>query len=307
MRGRQTFLVHLGCTLSVLCLLAQAQTQGIAVLKSHDIEPFNQAIAGFATACDGQITEYDLPSSKGRQRSIIERIVAARPRLILAIGAMAAQVAKEMVRDIPVVFFMVPNPHKYGLKGKNIAGISLDIPIETQFTMYKSLVPKLKTIGVIYDAEKTGALVTEAKAVAQQLGLHLLASAVRSQKDVPAALRSMLGQIDALWMVPDDTVVTPESFQFLLLTAFENNLPFLAVSDIFVQVGALASLSPDYTDMGRQGCQLVKEIESGQVRLAEINIVPPAKVNLAINLNTASKIGLSLPSEVVQSASKVYR
>ena len=309
MWGRQTFLFSLGCTLAVLCLFAHAQTQaqGIAVLKSHDIEPFKQAIAGFVTACNGQITEYDLPGSKGKQRSIIERIVAARPKLILAIGAMAAQVANEMVRDIPVVFFMVPNPHKYGLEGKNIAGISLDIPIETQFTMYKSLVPRLRTIGVLYDPEKTGPLITEARGVAQSLGLQLLATAVRSQKDVPAALRSMLGQIDALWMVPDDTVVTSESFQFLLLTAFENNLPFLVVSDIFVQVGALASLSPDYADMGRQGCQLVKEIESGQVRLTEINIIPPAKVNLAINLNTASKIGLSLPSEIVQAASKVYR
>ena len=165
MWGRQTFLLYLGCTLGVLCLLAHAQTQaqGIAVLKSHDIEPFNQAIAGFVTACNGQITEYDIRGSKGKQRSIIERIVAARPKLILAIGAMAAQVAKEAVRDIPVVFFMVPNPHKYGLEGKNIAGISLDIPIETQFTMYKSLVPRLKTIGVIYDPEKTGALVTEAR------------------------------------------------------------------------------------------------------------------------------------------------
>ena len=39
------------------------------------------------------------------------------------------------------------------------------------------------------------------------------------------------------------------------------------------------------------------------MRLTEINIIPPAKVNLAINLNTASKIGLSLPSEIVQAAS----
>ena len=124
MWGRQTFLFSLGCTLGVLCLFAHTQTQaqGIAVLKSHDIEPFKQAIAGFVTACNGQITEYDLPGSKGKQRSIIERIVAARPKLILAIGAMAAQVANEMVQDIPVVFFMVPNPHKYGLEGKILPG-----------------------------------------------------------------------------------------------------------------------------------------------------------------------------------------
>ena len=74
--------------------------------------------------------------------------------------------------------------------------------------------PRLRTIGVLYDPEKTGTLITEARGVAQSLGLQLLATAVRSQKINPAALRSMLGQIDALWMVPDDTVVTSESFQF---------------------------------------------------------------------------------------------
>jgi putative ABC transport system substrate-binding protein len=139
------------------------------------------------------------------------------------------------------------------------------------------------------------------------LGLKLLASPVDSQKGVPAALRSMLGTIDALWMVPDETVVTPEAFEFLLLAAFENNLPFLAASDIFVEVGAFASLSPDYADVGRQACQLVREIESGRLKLTKVDIVPPAKVNLAINLKTASKIGLTLPLEVIQSASKVYR
>jgi putative ABC transport system substrate-binding protein len=108
-------------------------------------------------------------------------------------------------------------------------------------------------------------------------------------------------------MVPDDTVVTPESFKFLLITAFENNLPFVTVSDIFVEAGALASLSPDYTDVGRQGCQLATDLESGRLRPAEVMVVPPAKVNLAINLKTASKIGLTLPPEIIQSANKVYR
>ena len=309
MQGRTVLLWCLSVTLSVLGIVAHAQTtvQNIAVLKSHDIEPFNQALAGFLGACGSRMTEHELRGSKDKQRSIVQSVVATRPQLILALGTVAAQIAKEMVQDIPVVFCMVPSPHKYGLEGKNIAGISLDIPIRTQFARYKALLPALKTLGVIYDPAKTGALVTEASGVAEHLGLRLLAAPAASQKDVPGALRSMLGKIEALWMVPDETIVTPESFQFFLLTAFENHLPFLAVSDIFVQVGALASLTPDYTDMGRQGCQLAREMESGQWHQREVNIVPPMKVNLAINLNTASKIGLTLSPEIIQSASKVYR
>jgi len=306
---RHTLLWYVQITLGLLWLLplTQARAQGIVILKSHDLEPFNQAMAGFVAACPMHITEYDLRGTKKEESSIIQRLTAAKPRLIVAIGPLAAQVARENLRDVPMIFVMVSNPPKHGLQGSNLAGVSLDIPVQTQLARYKALVPTLKTLGVIYDSTKTGAMVAEARSTAATLGFQLLGAPVSTPKEVPAALRSLLGKIDALWMVPDDTVVTPESFKFLLLTAFENNLPFVTVSDIFVEAGALASLSPDYTDVGRQGCQLATDLESGRLRLAEVMVVPPAKVNLAINLKTASKIGLTLPPEIVQSANKVYR
>lgn len=309
MQHKKTLLLCLAVALGLLSILtpARAKAQTVAVIKSHDIEPFNKALAGFTAACPDPITEYNLRGSESGKKEIIKHIIAGKPRFVLAIGALAARVAKEEIHDIPVIFLMVANPRKHSLEGKNIAGIALEIPVERQFAAYKSLAPTIRTIGVIYDPEKTGATVTEAGGVAEKLGLKLLASPVASQKQVPAALRSMLGKIDALWMVADDTVVTPESFKFLTLTAFENNLPFMAVSDIFVEVGALASLSPDYADIGRQACQLVTEIASGRLSLGKVNIFPPAKVNLAVNLKTAVKIGLTLSPEIMKSASKVYQ
>src|SRR5499427_4020324 len=308
-RTRHTVLWYVQMILSLLWLvpLTQARAQDIVILKSHDLEPFNQAVAGFVAACPARITEYDLRGTKKEESSIIQRLTTVKPRLIVAIGPLAAQVARERLQDIPLIFVMVSNPPKHGLHGANLAGVSLDIPVQTQLAMYKSLVPALKTLGVIYDPAKTGTMVLEARRIVDTLGLQLLAAPVSTPKEVPAALRSLLGKIEALWMVPDDTVVTPDSFKFLLLTALENNLPFVTVSDIFVEAGALASLSPDYTDVGRQGCQLATDIESGRLLSAEAKVMPPAKVNLAINLKTASKIGLTFPPEIIQSANKVYR
>jgi len=252
-RTRHTLLWYVQVTLGLLWLLpvTQAMAQDIVVLKSHDLEPFNQAMAGFVAACPMRITEYDLRGTKKEESSIIQRLTAAKPRLIVAIGPLAAQVARERLQNIPLIFVMVSNPPKHGLHGANLAGVSLDIPVQTQLAMYKSLVPALKTLGVIYDPAKTGTMVLEARRVVDTLGLQLLAAPVSTPKEVPAALRSLLGKIEALWMVSHNTVVTPDSFKFLLLTALENNLPFVTVSDIFVEAGALASLSPDYTDVGR--------------------------------------------------------
>jgi putative ABC transport system substrate-binding protein len=280
--------------------------QGLVVLKSHDIAPINQALAGFVAGCPEPMTTYDLGGSTRDIRGIIDRMMAIPPRLILAIGPLAAQVARAEARGIPVVFLLVRNPSKYGLEGETIAGISLDVPLEAQFAMYTSLLPTLRVLGVLYDPEKTGTLVQEAGEVAARFGLRLLAAPVASQTEVPAALRRLLGRVDALWMLPDDTVITPESLTFFLLTAFKHNLPVLTVSDAFVEAGALASLSPDYTAAGRQACQMSRELASGQRSAAQGRIVPPTKVNIVINLQTASQLGLVLPPEMIQSASKVY-
>jgi ABC transporter substrate binding protein len=120
-----------------------------------------------------------------------------------------------------------------------------------QFAMDRSLVPTLKVIGVMYDPEKTSALVKEAGEVAERFGLQVLPVPVASQTKVPAALRGLLGKVDAPWLLPDDTVVTQESLTFLLLTAFKQNLPVLTVSEAFVEAGAFAALSPDYCAHGQ--------------------------------------------------------
>ncbi|MEX2124053.1 MAG: ABC transporter substrate binding protein [Woeseia sp.] len=279
------------------------------MIKSYDFAPYDAAISGFLSSCNNEITEYNLRGEAGGSSDVIQNITLANPDLIVAIGVLAAEFAQQKLSSFPVLYAMVPEPQTYGLTGQNIAGISLDIPIERQLTVYRSMVNELKSLGAIYDPQKSGDFVLEARKVAEQLGLVLHTREVASRKEVPAALRALLREerIDALWMIPDDTVVTPESFKFLLLSSFENDLPFLAASDIFVKVGALASLTPDYTDVGRQGCELATALTSGKVSLASVDVVLPAKINLSINLKTAQKIGLAIPDEVIATADVVYR
>lgn len=280
---------------------------GIAVIKSRDLDPYNQAFSGFSESCTNNVSQYTLGGSKTSQQHMAEEISEAKPRLVLAIGLVAAELAKEYIKDVPALYIMVSNPKKYGLVGNNIAGITLNIPVDVQFKTYKAIVPRLKSVGVIYNTNNSDDLIREANAAAKKLGLKLVAVSVSSQKEVPEALRNMLGKVDALWMVPDQTVVTTDSFKYFLATTLENGVPFLAASDIFVEAGALASLTPDYTDAGRQGCQLAMGFVEGQIALADVAARPPRKINLSLNLKTAEKIGLVIPKLVIESAKQVYQ
>lgn len=293
---------------AVLIFPLQADAGGdIAVIRSHDLDPYNQAFAGFSESCPNNVNQYTLGGNRTSQQRMAQEIGETKPRMVLAIGLVAAKLAKEYLKDIPALYIMVSNPKKYGLVGNNIAGITLNIPVDAQFKAYKTLVPGLKTIGVIYDANNSGEIIREANAVAKKLGMQLVAVSVSSQKEVPEALRSMLGKVDTVWMVPDETVVTTDSFKYFLVTTLENGVPFFAASDIFVEAGALAALTPDYTDVGRQGCQLAMGFTDGQVTLAEAGARPPRKINLSLNLKTARKIGLAIPQSVIESAKLVYK
>ena len=295
----------------LLCLIIapQGHAESIALIKSYDFAPYDAAMSGFMSACSNDITEYNLDGEADGNARLVQEIKSDNPGLIVAIGVLAAQFARQELGEFAVLYVMVPKLQTEGLTGDNIGGISLDIPIEQQLDVYRSMVKDLKAIGVIFDPQRSGHFIEEARKAAELKGLVLLAREVTSRKQVPAALRELLReeQIDALWMIPDETVVTPESFKFLLITSIENDLPFLAASDIFVKVGALASVTPDYMDLGRQSCELANALTTGEMTLAGMDTVAPAKVNLAINLKTAQQIGLSIPEEVIESADVVYR
>lgn len=287
----------------------QSHAASIALIKSYDYAPYDAAMSGFMDACSNDIAEYNLDGEARGNTRLVQEIKSDNPDLIVAIGVLAAEFAQRELSDFAVLYVMVPKPQTRGLTGENIGGISLDIPIAQQLAVYRSMVKGLNALGVIFDPQRSGDIVEEARKVAEQQGLVLLTREVSSRKQVPAALRDLIReeQIDALWMIPDETVVTPESFKFLLITSIEHDLPFLAASDIFVKVGALASVTPDYTDLGRQSCELANALTSGEMSLAAMDTVLPAKVNLAINLKTAKQIGLSIPEEVIESADVIYR
>lgn len=291
----------------LLCLSGGAVADGIAVIRSHDIDPYNQALAGFSAACNDRVKVHNLGGDPGRQREVAEAVRAQAPRLVLAVGLMAAQVAMTRLQEFPSIYVMVAQPRKYGLVGNNIAGISLDIPVAIQFQTYKNMLPGLRSIGTIYDPGKSSELVAEAKKIAAEMNLELVAVPVHSQREVPGALRGLIGRIGALWMIPDDTVVTTDSFKYFLVSTLENSVPFIAASDIFVEVGALAAVTPDYSDVGRQSCKLAQALEKGELQLSDLNVVPPEKVNLTLNLKTARKIGIRIPESVIDSARTVIQ
>ncbi len=300
-------LVFLG--LVALCPLDSVQGREIAILKSKNITLYNEAIAGFKNSGDLNdvtFTEYDLRGSFERGKKIAEKLRGTPPDLVLAVGLKAALAAKLEILDTPVVFGMVLNPAKYDLKGPNMTGITLEVPLESQFTTIKSVLPGVTKVGVLFDEGKSGDLVAEGRSVAKRLGIELVEAKVGSQKEVPKILRELVGKIDALWLIPDRTVITRNSMKFILATALDHQIPVIGFASEFVRSGgALVGLSVSSQGVGQQAARLASRIMAGQVTIAKA-AHPPEKVQMSLSLKTARLLGITIPAQVVNSADELY-
>ena len=199
--------------LAVFCLIGTGLPPGasateIVILKSADITAYTQAISGFRAALAGSatITEYDMQGDVGRGRKLARKVRGSNADLVLAVGIKAALAAKLEIVDIPIIYCMVLDPEKNGLNAPNMVGIMLEVPLDRQFKEMRSVLPGLKRLGVLYDPEKTGDLVEDARRISKAFGVELIARQAHSEKEIPAALRGLIPQVDALWLLtPNDT------------------------------------------------------------------------------------------------------
>ncbi len=284
----------------------QAVSAEVAVIKSHDLPPHNQAVKGFLSTTRASVSEYQLMGDTQGDAGIVNKVRRSRPDVILAVGAKAASLAKENLSETPMVYCVVIAPEKYGFTVGKMTGIAMEVPVKEQFRVFKSTIPTLKHIGVVYDPSKTEGLIRLARQEAQALGIEVIAVKISHPKELPGAIRRLLPQVQGFWMVPDSTVMTTDSIQFILLATLQENIPFMAFSSALVKSGALLSLSPDYFTIGKQSSSLIDKIRMNP-NFVRGGIVYPEETHFSINLKTARILGIDISNEVLSQADEVFK
>ncbi len=297
-------------TLPFITLFLQVQagyTEDVIVVKTRSVPGGEQILDGFKSVCDSGISikEYDMKGRLNEGERIIKEIKESiklnPPKVVLTIGAPATKLAQEAIKEIPILFSMVVNPHKKGFSGNNISGITSDVPIRLQLDKLKTIVPAVESIGIIYNPKNTNNIIEEAKQVTSDMGLKLVMYKVSSQKEVPRAIRDIIQEVNALLIITDSTVVNKHSFKYIITTTLENKIPTVTYTDYLVKAGFLFSLTPDYFSMGKQAGNIVCKFQKDKPKTQPL-IESPQVLKLAINLKTAKRIGLSISPDVLNSA-----
>lgn len=288
-------------------LALPAAAEDLAVVRSHQVSPYNDAMSGVKARLSGvSILDLDL-SDPSACSSLKGKIQGAKVKAILAIGRASTQCTIDLKLPLPIIYCMVLDPGEIGSAGNQIAGVHLQIPPRNQLKVLHSLVPGIKTVAALYDPVHSSDIISEAKDAAQELGMTLLALPVSSIKDVFAALRSIRAQGgDALWMVPDPTVYNRDSMVGILKFTIENRLPFMASDKEIVRNGALCALSPRFDKVGEQAADMLKELLAGR-SAADLPVEAPRDSGLYVNAKTAGLIGITFDPTTAATAAETIK
>jgi len=287
--------------------VSESEAMDIAILQSSDIAAYREAIAGLkATGPIGAIyTEYDAQGDLELGKKLARKLRASNASLVVAVGLKAALAAKVEIVDVPIVYMMILDPLKHQLTAPNMTGTLLEVPLDRQMKIMRTFLPTLHRLGSLYDPAKTSSRMKDAVQQATVNDFQLKGLPVESDKDVPQQLRTLLPDIESLWLIPDSTVLTNESIRFILESALAHQIPVIGFSPEFTRLGALLSMSISYGDVGRETGLLAKRILDGE-RLLPLNPVPIERLKITVNLKTAKFLGIDFPKDLTGLIDETY-
>jgi putative ABC transport system substrate-binding protein len=222
----------------------------------------------------------------------------------VTIGSLATSAALADGSPIPIVFSMVLYPKASGFQSsaqRNVTGVSLDLPLESQFATLRRLLPSAKRVGVLFHPAETGAIAAAAATAATKSGFTLVTREVGEAGEAVPALGALMEDVDVVWAIADGHVFTPQTTPALILAALRRRIPLIGLSTAHVRSGALAALYCDYRDVGAQTGDVVQRVLKGE-RAETIPVTPPRRSDLAVNRRSAELLGITIPAEVAGEA-----
>lgn len=275
---------------SILILSSPVFAHEVLVIQSFKAGPFDDALRGFKSVCREDTKTVMV--SDGEGIDIASKVRKEKPGIILAIGASALKEAIK-IRNTPIVYLLVLNPEKIIGGRDNITGVHMIIPPGKYLDIMERLNLKGLKVGVIYDPANSDALIKIMRQAAAARGIELSTREVRRSKDVPETLIRMKGSFNLFWMIPDPTVVTPDTIEYLLLYTQQFGVPIVTFAGKYVDLGAMISLEVDSFDLGKQGGEIANRILGG-APAREIPITFPRKSVIRFNKKVAAKLGFNL-------------
>ncbi len=225
-----------------------------------------------------------------------QKIQRSNRQIVVAIGLPAALVARKLAGK-RVIFCQVFNYEDYDLITPWMKGVSAIPPVARQFQTWKKIDPTLTKVGVI-TGKNLHSLLQEAQTAAKDNQITLSHIEVGSDLEMLYAFKRLSGEIQALWLVPDNRVLSRKILRDLLSTAYRQGKQVLVFSEQLLPLGGLISVENDHADIANQVLARVSRAAAENIStLSGADILPLTKFKIRINATLVKRFGLTPPEE----------
>lgn len=287
-------------TVLLVAFAVPAWALDCVLLQSSPLKPYEEARQGFekvwlaqpsATgpkSISGNTVTQILLSEQQTTSGFSLKKQLQNARLVVAIGDQAVEFVKDL-REVPVVYLLAPSA---AFLPKNFIGIEMRIQPSRQMAAINKALPKVRSIGVLYNPGQSGQWVQEALLSPVASVQTLLFKKFDSQTSLPGALQEMAGAVDAYWLLPDPQLTAPQVLGSLLEFSMKHRIPIISFSEKYLAPGAAVAVTFDTVDMGAQAAELGARIARDGLGGDILPLTPPRKVRVVANPTVLERLGV---------------
>jgi putative tryptophan/tyrosine transport system substrate-binding protein len=301
---------------------AQEQLPLIGFLSSRSPEDSKPHLNGFLRGLeafgyvDGKTAKIEYRWAHGRYdqlRKLASELSALQPVVIAAAGgAPSARAAKSVTSSIPITFVTSDSVSEgvvasLNQPGGNITGVDLMSGELTgkRLELLSRFLPASGVIGFLTNTKgvQSSLRVEDFRLAAAGLGREPLAAGASTDAEIDSAFSLLVQKRVAGLVVENDPFFDSRRERLIQLTA-ERSMPAIYHIREYPVAGGLmsygANLVDAYNQMGVQVGRIVKG-----ANIADLPVVRPTKFELALNLSTAKKLGLTIPPTILAIADEL--
>jgi putative ABC transport system substrate-binding protein len=250
-----------------------------------------------------------------RIRAYAKELVALAPDAIFCRTTPVTAALAQETRTIPIVFVNVSDPVGAGFAasiarpGGNITGFTnVQQSLGGKWVeLLKELDPRISRIGVLFSPTTSPGrgmfyrrLIEDA---ARSIAVETIAAPVEGAAEIETAVATF-AQASGLGLIVQPDVTTTDHRTLILRLATQYRLPAVYPFRFFVAEGGLASYGVNVVDLYRRAAGYVDRILKSE-KPADLPVQAPVKFELAINLKTATALGLTVPDKLLAIADEV--
>jgi putative ABC transport system substrate-binding protein len=237
--------------------------------------------------------------------------------VIIANSTPVVAVLKQLTSTIPIVFIGVADPIGPGFvksfdhPGGNITGFTnIEETMGGKWVeLLREIAPSVKRASMLFNPESAnaganGGLYRKSiETAARDTGTELIVSAVHDPAGIDEVFAAMAqGSSGGVLVMPNIFMVAHRDR--IVAQAARYRVPTIYPQAEFVMAGGLLSYGVDGLDLWRRAASYADRILKG-ANPSDLPVQEPIKYELEINKNTATALGLSVPTTLLVTADEV--